>query len=743
MKTPPFLLGATLVFWGWQTGFLTAGILMGFLLECPRWFRLHWDMSDEDFIRIRTFCSLVALAGFVYAFTSNEGFAEVRRFFSNPTLLVRRSAGTATSHSAAAFFRWLPMMLFLFVAAQAFSGRDGIPLRIMSPLLQRRWKRAIKAGKPPPPDYPVNVTFPYFGLVLFSTSIHTSDDTMYFWGLCVLLTWALWPRRSPRISFAVWFAVLGIVVACGFLGQRSIGQLQGLLTNYNPGWWSSWFHGHTEASHTQTAIGSIGNLKGSPRIVVRLETLSNLGPPSYLREASYRIYKPIQAAWSVGGGAGRDSFEQVGPEKEHNTTYDLVPGKTNLCSVRIGCYLEDSDGAIRQGLLPLPRGTGRIENLEAFYLQFNPLGEVIAQGPGVVVFDACYGPGPSIDAPPDEHMSDLDVPLSERAALDQAVSELGLPGLGTNEIMARVEDHFRQRFVDPRMAKRAAMEEAVAELHRSGVISTNEIIKRVEDHFKQGFIYSTWLTQLNHATDEETALGRFLVHTHMGHCEYFATATVLLLRELGIPARYAVGYLVHEGSGGKFVVRERDAHAWCLVWKDGAWHDLDTTPPVWVSEEADATPFWQFLSDGWSRVWFEFSKFRWGQSRAREYLFLALLPVLGILLFQTIRRSRGRFVRRKAALARPAELRPGLDSEFYQLEQILAARGVPREASEPLSAWLSRAAAKSAPASQAAALSQLLRLHYRYRFDPHGLADIDREALRHGVRECLAGLETA
>jgi transglutaminase-like putative cysteine protease len=47
----------------------------------------------------------------------------------------------------------------------------------------------------------------------------------------------------------------------------------------------------------------------------------------------------------------------------------------------------------------------------------------------------------------------------------------------------------------------------------------------------------------------ETPLARFLLRTRSGHCEYFATATVLLLRQLGIPARYAVGYAVHEASG--------------------------------------------------------------------------------------------------------------------------------------------------------------------------------------------------
>ncbi len=44
-----------------------------------------------------------------------------------------------------------------------------------------------------------------------------------------------------------------------------------------------------------------------------------------------------------------------------------------------------------------------------------------------------------------------------------------------------------------------------------------------------------------------------------------------MLRRLGVPARYAVGYYVHEGNGeNHYVVRERDAHAWCLVWNQSS-----------------------------------------------------------------------------------------------------------------------------------------------------------------------------
>ena len=44
---------------------------------------------------------------------------------------------------------------------------------------------------------------------------------------------------------------------------------------------------------------------------------------------------------------------------------------------------------------------------------------------------------------------------------------------------------------------------------------------------------------------EATPLADFLLRTRSGHCEYYATATVLLLRAAGIPARYAHANAVH------------------------------------------------------------------------------------------------------------------------------------------------------------------------------------------------------
>ena len=83
---------------------------------------------------------------------------------------------------------------------------------------------------------------------------------------------------------------------------------------------------------------------------------------------------------------------------------------------------------------------------------------------------------------------------------------------------------------------------------------------------------------------------------------------------------------------------------------------------------------------------------------------------------------------------------PGLDSEFYLLERKLAARGVARQPSEPLSDWLTRALAGPVLADLRTPLQELLRLHYSYRFDPHGLSSQEREALTRKAKICLDAL---
>lgn len=72
----------------------------------------------------------------------------------------------------------------------------------------------------------------------------------------------------------------------------------------------------------------------------------------------------------------------------------------------------------------------------------------------------------------------------------------------------------------------------------------------------------------------------FLFEVRRGFCNYYASAEVILLRILGIPARLAVGYAEGERSGqGEFyTVRVRDSHAWPEVYFAGiGWIEFEPT----------------------------------------------------------------------------------------------------------------------------------------------------------------------
>jgi hypothetical protein len=138
---------------------------------------------------------------------------------------------------------------------------------------------------------------------------------------------------------------------------------------------------------------------------------------------------------------------------------------------------------------------------------------------------------------------------------------------------------------------------------------------------------------------------------------------------------------------------------------------------------------------------FEVSKFRWGQSRVREILPFLVIPaviVLGYQIFFRRRRKKG-----GATTGDVDRVWPGLDSEFYKLEAALAARGVPREPGETLADWLERLAKTPDLAELRGPMKELLRLHYRYRFDPLGLSEADREVFRAETRACLDRLSRA
>ena len=180
-----------------------------------------------------------------------------------------------------------------------------------------------------------------------------------------------------------------------------------------------------------------------------------------------------------------------------------------------------------------------------------------------------------------------------------------------------------------------------------------------------------------------------------------------------------------------------------MLFRSGQWRDLDTTPATWVEVENKNRSPLRWLKDAWSRLVFEFSKLRNGQSNIRSYLLWIIVPGMVLLLYQVVfRRGRTRRKDKKSDADFLASW-PGLDSDFYQLEKKISARGVTRGSAEPLNLWLQRVDKSAGMETLREPLRELLKLHYRHRFDPQGLNATDREKLKAETRRCLELLAQA
>ncbi len=77
----------------------------------------------------------------------------------------------------------------------------------------------------------------------------------------------------------------------------------------------------------------------------------------------------------------------------------------------------------------------------------------------------------------------------------------------------------------------------------------------------------------------------FLFTQKSGNCLHFASATVVMLRSIGIPARLCVGYLPGkwDAATGSYLIQAKDYHAWSEVYFAGhGWVGFETTPAAGI-----------------------------------------------------------------------------------------------------------------------------------------------------------------
>ncbi len=169
----------------------------------------------------------------------------------------------------------------------------------------------------------------------------------------------------------------------------------------------------------------------------------------------------------------------------------------------------------------------------------------------------------------------------------------------------------------------------------------------------------------------------FVLGRKAAHCEYFASAAVVMLRAAGVPTRYVSGYFAHEGAGrDTLLVRQRDAHAWAESWVPGTgWVTVDATPGGGRPDAlAGAIPLtwraWEKVQDalGAVRTWVLTAG--WPQKTA-----VFALLVLGLLVPQVYRHVKSR--RARSPGVRYASRDAALAAFAARFESWLARRGAP------------------------------------------------------------------
>lgn len=676
-KTPPLLLAAALLFWGWQSQHIILAILMAVVLEGARFIPFRWDLTRSELKGVWIVCFLI-FGGFIFYLAGSGKLISL-------ILLRFNTAAQVTD-------QWAPVIFFPLMFSQVYSSKGTLDLRAFS--FRLRGRRS--AYQPYP--LPFNFAYPYALLCVltFDLGADVRGNWLYL-GAVALILWLFFSFRSRRYSPAIWLATLAIAGIVGYVNFMYLFRLNPIrLLTRGIFVGGSAVSQHQDPYRSITAVGDIGAIKLLNTVLFRVRADSPAHLWLLLREASYNRYQASN--WYA---RPRDQFVTVPPEADE-TSWNIPSeaqspsgsGNAGLSSepqqVSVSCYLQD-----KKAILKLPTATFRVESLPVGVMTQNPFGAVqVEEGPNLITYHALFQPSGWQDSPPNE--DDFSLPDIEQPMLQQLAEELQL-----------------------------------------SADTPEQAVEQVSTFFLHHFSYSL---DLERQATETPPLTDFLLHTRSGHCEYFATATVLLLRAAGIPARYAVGFAVEHLDTGKWrLVRARDAHAWALVYLNGAWHNLDTTPPSWREiEQANAFPL-EGLTDLWYRARFAFSAWRWRDrpEDSPQYIGLLLIPLLLILAWRLYTQRRIRRIKKKPGVSEETRLYPGMDSPFYLIEQILQKQGFSRNPGESLSYWLQRIDRMS-PVISFRTLQPLLVLHYRYRFDPDGLSSQEQAELRQAVQMWVA-----
>jgi transglutaminase-like putative cysteine protease len=321
-------------------------------------------------------------------------------------------------------------------------------------------------------------------------------------------------------------------------------------------------------------LGEIASIKSSSRVVMRIKL--DRTPGTWLRwrgvaldyydGRTWRFTRGEQSASTGDKTTGSGAFENtISPEHgvppDSSFPENLGPDRNLGQSGQ-----ERRVSVIRQDFYLEPLSVGTLFAARKLQRIRGPVGGLHFQrGTGTVSVDRRYG-RLAYTA-----WSDIRTPSEQ----DLRGDTMRLQALAQPDLQLPSEEYDQLR-LDPRIQNLAH------EITR-GLPDAYDRARAIEMYLKTHYGYSL---DLKYGSDDP--LSEFLFNGKEGHCEYFATAMVIMLRTLHIPARVVNGFQMGEYNdvSQMYIVRDRDAHSWVEAYfpATGAWVEFDPTPSAGIND---------------------------------------------------------------------------------------------------------------------------------------------------------------
>lgn len=317
-------------------------------------------------------------------------------------------------------------------------------------------------------------------------------------------------------------------------------------------------------------FGSFGNVKLDPTIVMRVELSKNVKPPYYWRGLTLNYFD---------GTSWRDTLRERRWIYKEEGRFTIKPFDNKVITQKVFLEAMDTDVVFGLSEIAALESEGRvlfIDDAGALFLpakkgkRFNYTVYSISELQKIEDF--------------------LGTPLCKPAAK-------GVLAKGTESPLCT---GYLQ--LPAGMSRISRLAHTITEGTDNDL---NKTIK-IENYLRKNYTYSLSTSPLPEGINP---IEDFLFNSKKGYCEHYATAMVLMLRAIGIPARIVTGFLGGEVNeyGDYIIVRQSNAHSWVEAAIDGRWRRFDPTPQVLAETPSVLTLYLDMLRLNWQRYVVSFS----------------------------------------------------------------------------------------------------------------------------------------